>query len=289
MPASYSYDLRTKVINAIDSGMRKTQASRIFQISRNTIDTWLKKRKDTGDYQAKVRYQQGYKPKITDLEQFQQFVQENGSKTQAEMAEAWPEKISDRTIGKALRKLVIPEKKTYGYRERDEEKRREFQAKISQKERSQLVYVDESGIDNREDYGYGWNPRGERFYDVKSGRRNLRVSIMSALCQGKLVAPLTFEGSCNRLVFEKWLEEKLLPELKLGQTVILDNATFHKSQKIRELIESVGCELEYLPPYSPDLNDIEHYWFPIKNRVRKSVGTIDNFRDRVDTAIRLTS
>lgn len=82
---------------------------------------------------------------------------------------------------------------------------------------------------------------------------------MSALCQGELIAPLTFEGSCNRLVFEKWLQEKLLPELKSGQTVILDNATFHKSQKIRELIESVGCELEYLPPYSPDLNDIEHY------------------------------
>jgi transposase len=185
--------------------------------------------------------------------------------------------------------LVIPEKKTYGYRERDEEKRREFRAKISQKESSQLVYVDESGIDNREDYGYGWNPKGKRFHDLKSGKRNIRVSIISALCQGKLVAPLTFEGSCNRLVFEKWLEEKLLRELKSGQTIILDNATFHKSQKIRELIESVGCEIEYLPPYSPDLNDIEHYWFPIKNRVRKSQGAIEDFRERVDTAIRLTS
>lgn len=95
MPASYSYDLRNKVINAIDGGMRKTQASRIFQISRNTIDIWLKKRENTGDYQAKVGYQQGYHPKITDLEKFQHFVQVNGSKTQAEMAEAWPEKISD--------------------------------------------------------------------------------------------------------------------------------------------------------------------------------------------------
>lgn len=111
MPAAYSYDLRTKVINAIDSGMRKSQASRIFQISRNTIDTWLKQREETGNYQAKVRYQQGYNPKITDLEQFQQFVQANGSKTQAEMAEAWPEKISDRTIGKALKKIGYTRKK----------------------------------------------------------------------------------------------------------------------------------------------------------------------------------
>ncbi len=111
MPVSYSYDLRTKVISAIDGGMGKTQASRIFQISRNTIDTWLKKRKETGDYQAKVGYQQGYNPKINDLEEFQQFVQVNGSKTQAEMAEAWPEEISDRTIGKALKKIGYTRKK----------------------------------------------------------------------------------------------------------------------------------------------------------------------------------
>ena len=120
------------------------------------------------------------------------------------------------------------------------------------------MYIDESGMDNREDYGYGWNELGKRYYDLKSGKRSLRVSIVSGLCEGKLVAPLTFEGSCNRVVFEKWLGEKLLPQLKTGQLVILDNASFHKSQKVRELIESVNCELEYLPPYSPDLNEIEH-------------------------------
>lgn len=109
------------------------------------------------------------------------------------------------------------------------------------------------------------------------------------MCQGKLVAPLTFVGSCNRSLFEKWLESKLLPELRKGQTLILDNATFHKSKKIRELIRAAGCELEYLPAYSPDLNEIEHYWFPIKNRVRKSVGTIEDFRERVDTAVCFSS
>ncbi len=69
---------------------------------------------------------------------------------------------------------------------------------------------------------------------------------MSGLCQGKLIAPLTFEGSCNRQVFEKWLETMLIPQLTPGQTVILDNATFHKGGKIRDLIESADCELQYL-------------------------------------------
>lgn len=144
-------------------------------------------------------------------------------------------------------------------------------------------------MDNRDDYGYGWNERGSRFYDLKSGKRSIRVSIMSGLCQGKLGAPLTFEGSCNRQVFETWLEEMLIPSLKLGQIVILDNATFHKSEKITQLITEVGCSLCYLPPYSPDLNEIEHYWFPIKNRVRKTEGTIEDFRNRVDRAVCLAS
>lgn len=68
--------------------------------------------------------------------------------------------------------------------------------KIKLKKPEDLVYVDESGIDNREDYGYGWNQKGQRYYDLKSGKRSVRVSIISGLCQGRLIAPLTFEGSC---------------------------------------------------------------------------------------------
>ena len=203
------------------------------------------------------------------------------------MAEAWQGEISDLTIGKALKKIGFTRKKTYGYRERDEEKRQEFIVKSSQKKPEDLVYIDESGIDNRDDYGYGWNEKGQRFYDLKSGSRSIRVSIISGLCQGGLIAPLTFEGACNRSVFEQWLSEKLLPVLKPGQAMLLDNANDHKSEKIQELIESAKCQLEYLPPYSPDLNEIEHYWFPIKNRVRKSQGTIEDFRERVDISVRL--
>lgn len=84
------------------------------------------------------------------------------------------------------------------------------------------MYIDESGIDNREDYSYGWNEKGQRFYELKSGKRSIRVSIISALGEGRLIAPFTFEGACNRLVFEQWLAEKLLPVLQPGQTIILE-------------------------------------------------------------------
>ena len=111
MPAPYSYDLRIKVIEAIDGGMGKTQASKIFNISRNTINLWLNKRKQTGDYRAKEGYQQGYGAKITDLDKFREFARKHGSQTQAEMAEAWEEAISDQTIGKALKKIGFTRKK----------------------------------------------------------------------------------------------------------------------------------------------------------------------------------
>lgn len=124
---------------------------------------------------------------------------------------------------------------------------------------------------------------------MKEGKRSARVSIIAALAQEKLIAPLTFEGSCNRMVFEKWFADSLLPKLSPGQTIILDNATFHKSEKIRELIEEAGCLLKYLPPYSPDLNQIEHQWFPIKNRVRKMASSSEPFREKVDRAVAASS
>lgn len=111
MPAPYSYDLRSKVIEAIDGGMGKIQASKIFKISRNTINLWLIKRKEIGDYRAKKGYQAGYGAKISDLDSFRKFARQHGSKTQKEMAEVWGEKISDQTIGKALKKIGFTRKK----------------------------------------------------------------------------------------------------------------------------------------------------------------------------------
>jgi transposase len=111
MPSPYSYDLRRKVIEAIDGGMGKSQASKIFKISRNTINLWLHKREETGDYRAEDEYQKGYGTKITNLEEFKEFARQHGNQTQKEMAEAWSEKISDKTIGKALKKIGFTRKK----------------------------------------------------------------------------------------------------------------------------------------------------------------------------------
>jgi transposase len=146
--------------------------------------------------------------------------------------------------------------------------------------------VDEAGIDNREDYPYGYGPIGERVHALKSGKRTERISWIAALNEDKVFAPMTFRGSCNLALFEMWLAESLVPQLQPGDVVVIDNASFHHSQMITELIEEAGCEILYLPPYSPDLNEIEHWWFPLKNWMRQRWKEFESVHDCVDAAFK---
>ena len=177
-------------------------------------------------------------------------------------------------------------KKTYSYRERDELKHQAFQEQLKSKSAAQIVYVDEAGIDNREEYPYGYCEIGQRFSATKSGKRSERVSWLAALKQGELFAPMTFSGTCNRDLFELWLKDCLLPKLQAGDAIVIDNASFHHSAYIEEIVAAAECELWYLPPYCPDLNDIEHWWSVLKNWMRQRWDEFDSFRDCVDAAFK---
>lgn len=112
MAKAYSYDLRQKVINAIQlDSMKKSEAAQVFSISRNTINLWLKRQQETGDYQAQTTRPHRTKSKITDWEEFAQFVEQHGDKTQEQMAQLWAEPISARTISRGLKKLGLSRKK----------------------------------------------------------------------------------------------------------------------------------------------------------------------------------
>ncbi|WP_425382230.1 IS630 family transposase [Spiroplasma endosymbiont of Melieria omissa] len=132
-----------------------------------------------------------------------------------------------------------------------------------------LVYIDESGIDDNEFYKYGWSEKGKRLFDNKPAYKIKRMSIIGSLNKGKLKALWAFEGHCNSKIFESYVKNKLIPVLKRGQIIVLDNVTFHKSKLTQQLIENAGCKLLFLPPYSPNLNPIEHFWFAIKHNIRK--------------------
>jgi transposase len=130
-------------------------------------------------------------------------------------------------------------------------------------------------MDNPEARAYGWSPPGEPCWGEKPGHRTQRVSLLDALHQHALSAPFVFAGTCNPARFEAYVEHCLAPVLKPGQLVIYDNASFHQSAKARRLIEGAGCTQKFLPPYSPDLNPIAHYWGPLKHRIRKHLPLYD--------------
>ena len=92
--------------------------------------------------------------------------------------------------------------------------------------------------------------------------------MIAGLQNKKLIAPFTFQGGCRAAVFNKWLEDILLPELTPGTTVIMDNAAFHKSPETKRIIEEAGCFLLFLPTYSPDMNPIEHWLHKLKSILR---------------------
>lgn len=148
------------------------------------------------------------------------------------------------------------------------------------------MYVDESGMDERDDYGYGYSKAGERLHALKSGRRQGRINMIAGYRDAQLIAPFTIEGACNRVVFETWLETCLIPTLKPGNWVIVDNATFHHGGRIAQLIEAANCKVVYLPPYSPDLNRIEKCWAWLKSRIRQQLRESHTLHDAIDTVLK---
>ena len=151
-----------------------------------------------------------------------------------------------------------------------------------------LVYIDESGIEQNIYKAECWGKKGIKVIGERSGSRKVRINMIAALNSKVIKAPIYFYGSTDTEVICYWLEHHLIPELKAGQTVILDNAAFHKSIRVKELIEKVGCKLLYLPPYSPDLNPIENYWAVVKRRIKKFRAKFDNIVDAVHFVLGLT-
>jgi transposase len=160
--------------------------------------------------------------------------------------------------------------------EADGQKQAEYIENLQTIPLDKRVYIDESGVDRNLVKERGWGKVGEQLIGKKKGKREKRINIIAGYVNKEAIAPLIFEEKCETELFNKWLEELLLPVVRPGQVIIMDNATFHKSPKTRQLIAGAKCELVYLPAYSPELNPIEKYWAKMKKWLRENR---DRFND----------
>lgn len=133
-----------------------------------------------------------------------------------------------------------------------------------------LVFIDETWASTNMARRYGRCLRGERLrVGVPHGHWKTTTFVGGLTLRG-FIAPFVLDGPINRVAFETYVEKVLVPELREGDTVIMDNLPGHKGPRVRQLIEAAGAHLLYLPPYSPDFNPIENAFAKLKALLRKA-------------------
>jgi len=126
------------------------------------------------------------------------------------------------------------------------------------------VYVDESGFAHDMPRTHGYSPIGDRCYGTQDWNAKGRKNVIAGLFGDLLIGCGIVQSNIDTEVFNTWVQKIFIPDLPENSVVIMDNAAFHKSQKTRDLIINNGHNIEFLPPYSPDLNPIENKWAQAK-------------------------
>jgi transposase len=117
---------------------------------------------------------------------------------------------------------------------------------------------------------YGRSPRGQRLVGTVPQGHWKTTTFVAALGAEGMTAPLVIDGAMTGELFVAYVEQVLVPALRAGDVVVLDNLSSHKRARVREAIEGAGCTLVFLPPYSPDLNPIELAFSKLKGLLRKA-------------------
>lgn len=143
-----------------------------------------------------------------------------------------------------------------------------------------LVFIDETWAKTNMAPLRGWGRRGQRLIGKAPHGRWRTLTFLAALRLDRIDAPCVFDGPINGAKFLAWVEQVLVPTLKPGDIVVMDNLGSHKGKAVRQTIRAVGARRLFLPPYSPDLNPIEQAFAKLKHWLRKararSIGEVHN-------------
>jgi len=145
-----------------------------------------------------------------------------------------------------------------------------------------LIFIDETGANTKMGRLRGWSPKGQRCRAAVPHGHWKTTTFTAGLRLNGITAPMLLDGPMHGPAFRAYVDQVLVPELKPGDIVIMDNLPAHKVAGVRETIEAAGARLLYLPPYSPDFNPIEMAFSKLKALLRKTAArTVDDLWDAV--------
>lgn len=157
-----------------------------------------------------------------------------------------------------------------GASERNEQERDAWRAEVSKLPSEQFVFVDECGSNIALTPIYARAPKGERAKGSVPRNRGKNTTLIASLSLEGMGAAMILPGSANAVAFEIYVEQLLVPSLQAGQIVVMDNLRAHKGERVRQAIEATGCQVLFLPGYSPDLSPIEETFSKLKMFLRRA-------------------
>ncbi len=143
------------------------------------------------------------------------------------------------------------------------------------------MYIDETGIDTYLYREYARAPIGKKVIGKIRGRKYQRVGIVAAKMGHKIIEPFECSETMNSDLFEGWFASIFLPALPPDAVIIMDNASFHRKNQLCELAWEYRIKVIFLPPYSPEYNPIEHFWFWLKRKVRDFLPSCSSLDDAI--------
>jgi transposase len=280
MAKPYSQDLRNRVIDAVERGeMSRRAAARRYEISESVANKWLERVERDGSREpvghgghraSKLMPHPGLSGGRAGRE-----IGPHASgalRSPFGRARGQSRHLDDEPLLSPNRRHG--QKKTLVAREQDRpdisrhrKRWRTYQGLIDPR---RLVFIDETWTKTNMTRLRGWAPRGERLVDKVPQGKWKTATFLAALRNDRIEAPCLFDGPINGERFHAYVEQLLVPTLKPGDVVILDNLGSHRGKAVRKAIRDVGARLVFLPKYSPDLNPIEQVFAKFKTLLRKA-------------------
>ena len=296
MTRAYSIDLRERVVKAANKCGSARAAGRRFRVGASTATRWVRMWRMTGELEPG---KQGCKSKsVLDgnerylLGLLEDKVDMTLDEVRKQLCADHGVRVTVPTIWLFFRKRRITFKKKTGHAEEQERpdvlaKRLEWRSEMQRLIPERLVFLDETGLNTRMARRRGWSPRGERCRGpLPCGSWSTTTFIGAMRLDGEIV-PGMVEGPVNGGILTAYITEFLVPTLRPGDIVIMDNLSTHKTKGVREAIEGAGAELRFLPPYSPDFNPIENVFSKLKALLRKAAArSIEELDQAVKEALK---